>query len=322
MPYQANVFRVMVASPSDVQEERKAVPEVIYNWNAVHSLPFKTVLLPVKWETHSTPEMGNRPQAIINKQLVDESDILIGIFWTKLGTPTGVASSGSVEEVREFIDKGKPVLLYFSNVPVVAHSIDLPQYEKLKEFKEECFKEGLVSTYETLFEFRENLHTHLHNTVLRLRGVKEQTTREPEIVQPQSRVKVDVNISKDIVKATDEFEEYKLRIELKNIGEVVIKEYRLEIEFPNDFLNQSTIYAPEVTERRTQKHRFFRVTQEHHRSVPLYPGDSRTVFVIDYFMDERNATSEALDEHLRIIIYSGDDVLRTVDMEMSRLVNL
>jgi len=42
--------------------------------------------------------MGDRPQAIINKQLVDDADILVAVFWTKLGTATGAAMSGSVAQ--------------------------------------------------------------------------------------------------------------------------------------------------------------------------------------------------------------------------------
>ncbi len=80
MTYQANVYRVMLASPSDVKEERAEFPRILDIWNALHSNHEKAVILPIKWETHSTPEMGDRPQAIINKQLVNDSDILVGVF--------------------------------------------------------------------------------------------------------------------------------------------------------------------------------------------------------------------------------------------------
>jgi hypothetical protein len=38
------------------------------------------VLLPVKWETHAMPQAGVRPQTAINDQLVEHSDILLGLF--------------------------------------------------------------------------------------------------------------------------------------------------------------------------------------------------------------------------------------------------
>lgn len=47
------------------------------------------------------------------------------MFWTKLGTSTGVAASGTVEKVDEFVAAGKPALLYFSSRPVSSDKIDL-----------------------------------------------------------------------------------------------------------------------------------------------------------------------------------------------------
>jgi hypothetical protein len=127
MPQPGLIFRVLVASPGDCAQERKIIPEVIAAWNAVNSLSTAAVIEPVRWETHARPEMGDRPQAIINKQLVRHCDLLIGAFWTRLGTPTGDAESGTAEEIEEFRKAGKPVLLYFSSAPVVPDSLDMEQ---------------------------------------------------------------------------------------------------------------------------------------------------------------------------------------------------
>lgn len=70
MAYEAQVIRIMIASPSDVQEERTKIREIIYEWNDIHAADKKSVLLPISWDTHSTPEMGDRGQAIINKQVL------------------------------------------------------------------------------------------------------------------------------------------------------------------------------------------------------------------------------------------------------------
>jgi hypothetical protein len=35
---------------------------------------------------------------------VESGDILMGVFWTRLGTPTGKAPSGTVEEIEHFRD--------------------------------------------------------------------------------------------------------------------------------------------------------------------------------------------------------------------------
>ena len=325
MTYQANVYRVMLASPSDVKEERAEFPRILDTWNALHSAHEKAVILPVKWETHSIPEMGDRPQAIINKQLVNDSDILVGVFWTKLGTPTGKAASGSVEEVEEFRAKGKPVLLYFSNAPVVADSINVDQYKLLKEYRDKCFAEGLVATYDSVGDFRELLLHHLLETVRRLQGSGQPTETPsaniPTLEPSTTKAKVKVDVEHSVVRSYDQLEEYKLRINLTNNGTGTITKYRLDIEFPRAFLNPSTIYALEKTEKSTDKYKFFRVTQESHRNDPLYPDDSRTVFITDYFIDENVFRSGALDEHLRIKVYVGDSEVAIVDKPMRDLIN-
>ncbi len=160
MSYSANVFRVLIASPGDVSGERSIIREVIYEWNAVNSDSREIVLLPVAWETHSSPEMGDRAQSIINKQL-KECDLLIGVFWTRIGTPTGEYPSGSVEEIEEHVKTEKPAMLYFSSAPVVPESIDPDQYSELTQFKESCKPRGLFETYSDLNDFKAKITRQL-----------------------------------------------------------------------------------------------------------------------------------------------------------------
>src|SRR5579872_4563995 len=92
-PVKATILNVLIASPSDVRDERDAVESAIHEWNANHHSETGIILLPVRWETHSYPGSGDRPQAIINKQIVASSHLLIGIFGSRLGTHTGKAQS-------------------------------------------------------------------------------------------------------------------------------------------------------------------------------------------------------------------------------------
>jgi hypothetical protein len=161
MPYKANVLKVMIASPGDVELERNLIREVIYEWNVINSDTRKVVLLPVSWETHSVPEMGDRAQGIINKQLLKGCDLLIGVFWTRIGTPTGEYPSGSVEEIQEHIKAKKPVMLYFSSAPVRPDGIDEDQYSELKKFRELCKSNGLYETYFNPNEFKSKFNRQL-----------------------------------------------------------------------------------------------------------------------------------------------------------------
>ncbi|CRL48926.1 hypothetical protein [Pseudomonas sp. URMO17WK12:I11] len=161
MSYTAETFNVMIASPGDVASERTIVRDVIYEWNAVNSSARKIVLLPIGWESHSSPEMGASPQAIINQQILGKCDLLIGVFWTRIGTPTDEYASGTVEELEKHIESGKPAMLYFSSQPVAMDSVDLDQAAAVKKFKTDCQSRGLYESYDSLSDFRTKLYRHL-----------------------------------------------------------------------------------------------------------------------------------------------------------------
>jgi len=167
MTYPATVVKVMIASPSDVAQPRLVIRRVIDEWNAVYAGDRKVVLMPIGWETNASPEMGDRPQAIINKQLLQDSDLLVAVFWTRIGSPTGVARSGTVEEIEEHLKAGKPALIYFSSEPVRPDSVDDEQYGALKSFKESLKQRGLFEEYADLDEFRTKFSRHLAQTVIR-----------------------------------------------------------------------------------------------------------------------------------------------------------
>jgi hypothetical protein len=130
-----DVLNVLIASPSDVNSERDAVIGAIHEWNASHARPdtINILLNPIRWESHSYPESGDRPQALLNRQIVEEGDFLIGIFWSRVGTPTGVAESGTIEEIEQFRKAGKYIALYFSNAPL-PQDHDREQFEKLQHY--------------------------------------------------------------------------------------------------------------------------------------------------------------------------------------------
>ncbi len=72
----------------DVTQERSIIREILYDWNIVNSEKYGMVLNPTGWDISSYPDMGNHPQKILNKQILDKADILIGVFWTRIGTKT------------------------------------------------------------------------------------------------------------------------------------------------------------------------------------------------------------------------------------------
>ena len=154
MAYQVTVIPIMIASPGDVAEEREVIRTVIHDWNDVNASISRVMLASVGWETHSSPELGARPQELINSRILKDCDLLVGVFWTRLGTPTGKSQSGTVEEIEEHVAAGKPAMIYFSSRPVAPESIDADQYAQVKTIREKWKREGLIETYDNITDFR------------------------------------------------------------------------------------------------------------------------------------------------------------------------
>jgi hypothetical protein len=161
MAFDAKAIEVMIASPADVVKERGIVREVIAEWNTIYARSNGAILLPMGWETHSSPELSGRPQQMINERLLAHADILVGIFWTRVGSPTGKAISGSVEEIERHMAAGKPVMLYFSSVPVVPGSYDQDQFQQLQTFRSWALGQGLVESFDSAEEFRAKFQRQL-----------------------------------------------------------------------------------------------------------------------------------------------------------------
>jgi hypothetical protein len=70
----------MIASPGDVAQARRIIRDVVDEWNAVNAEDREIILMPLGWETHASPQMGDRPQGIINGQLLKDTDLLIAFF--------------------------------------------------------------------------------------------------------------------------------------------------------------------------------------------------------------------------------------------------
>lgn len=189
MSFNAIVINVMIASPSDVATERQNIRDIINTWNAMHAQDRQLVLLPCAWETHASPAMGDRAQAIINKQLLKECDLLVAVFWTRLGSPTGKSLSGTVEEINEHVAAGKPAMIYFSDAPVRPDSVDDAQYKALRAFREDCKRRGLIETYSSLEEFRDKLARQLTQAILReFKGLEPPTEGELRRLAEQKAV--------------------------------------------------------------------------------------------------------------------------------------
>jgi hypothetical protein len=155
------VLKLARCGPSDVAKELSAVGELVDEWNNHHGYPAYTYLKHQNWTTDAAPDMSGRPQEIINRQVIDDTDILVAVFWTRFGTPTGKADSGTEEEVLRAIKKKKRVMLYFSDLEEPRRQIAPDQHRKVSEFRERMAGKGLYWTFRNRNEFKELFRRHL-----------------------------------------------------------------------------------------------------------------------------------------------------------------
>jgi hypothetical protein len=153
--YYARVIRVLITSPSDIDKTIIGnIIDYIDRWNRLNSVSRKIVLRPLRWERDVYSDLnGKESQQTINKQIVKASDILIGVFWTRIGTPTQKYVSGSVEEIERHVSDGKPAMLYFlnDNIPVgkLDKEEDSRQYRELLSVKNDWRVRGLYKEIST-----------------------------------------------------------------------------------------------------------------------------------------------------------------------------
>jgi hypothetical protein len=116
------IIRAFLASPGDLQEERKAIREVVDDFNEswANELGYQVEL--VGWE--ETVAGFGRPQYLINQDL-DRCDLFLGMIFKRWGTPpdhSGDFSSGFEEEFERSIARrektGSPeISLFFKQIP-------------------------------------------------------------------------------------------------------------------------------------------------------------------------------------------------------------
>jgi hypothetical protein len=184
MPRNVTEFRVIVASPTDLLEIRKAIFEVIDELNRTFEIR-KVAIRGLGWEEYVTPGIGETPQDVINQQLLKEYDILIAIFATRLGTPTGKSESGTVEEIEQAIKNTDSPLgqyrvqVYFREKIDSVTSISLDDLKSVFEYRDKLKSQGVLYG---MFKEREDLQSqvrvNLQRPILKYLGSAAEVTQD------------------------------------------------------------------------------------------------------------------------------------------------
>jgi hypothetical protein len=160
MAFNSNVILIMIVSPGDVIAERDAARDVIHDWNNIHADENSAVLLPIGWDTHTSPELGMPAQQLINERVLARSDLLVAIFGHRVGKRTAGYLSGSVEEIQRHLGANKPVMVYFSDAPP-GHDADEGQLALLRQFRDWCTENGLKGSYTNSVDFERTFDREL-----------------------------------------------------------------------------------------------------------------------------------------------------------------
>ncbi len=112
-------YKVFIASPGDLSDERDIARKVCNELNESHLVREKGIRLNATGWEDVIPAAG-RPQGIIN-HLQENCDVFVCMMHRRYGTPSGEADSGTMEEFWNAYDSWKDVkkpyiLFYFKDI--------------------------------------------------------------------------------------------------------------------------------------------------------------------------------------------------------------
>ena len=164
------LISVFVSSPNDVAEERRVLDEIVDSINRSDGKAGGFRLELFKWEDDVTPQIGPKPQKVVDQQ-TPEYDVYLGIMSTRFGTPTGRYGSGTEKEFKDALRKwkkaGSPwITFYFNDAPAVSRKPDeARQFVRVCELREDLESKGIVLGYTGVRgnkdAFYEKVSTHL-----------------------------------------------------------------------------------------------------------------------------------------------------------------
>ncbi|PKP17215.1 MAG: hypothetical protein CVU05_15940 [Bacteroidetes bacterium HGW-Bacteroidetes-21] len=200
MPEIVTKYKLFIASPSDLNEDRKAIDEVIHELNLTFGQQNNLVLELLKWETHSAPGISEKhPQELINKDIGSTYDLFIGLMWLKFGTPTSIAGSGTEEEFYnaycrfEEHPNSLQILFYFNNsLPKSLQDINPQELDKINNFKKKIGDEKVLYwNYNTTEQLQSFLRIHIPKRILNLISEQVVIKKNIEILEVDMILKPD-----------------------------------------------------------------------------------------------------------------------------------
>lgn len=156
MANNVKMYDMLISCPGDVEDAIKIVEDVIENFNQQFIDTLGIGVRTRYWKKSAYAQSGGNPQELLNKQFVEKCDLAVAIFKTRFGTPTDQYGSGSEEEIEIMLNAKKQVFMFFDESPIEHDKIDIPQLQKVRDFKDKYKKQkkGILWEYKSAEEFR------------------------------------------------------------------------------------------------------------------------------------------------------------------------
>ena len=159
---QINIF---ISCPGDITDELNSIELIVKEINKTFGELNGFALRIVHWSEDTYTDIGEDGQEIINNQI--EYDILVGILWMRLGTPTKRDKSGTVEEInRAIVNPNKQQLIYFKTTsPNNINAINTSDLNEIRIFKKELSDKLLYKEFESVEKFETLFRLNLSNLI-------------------------------------------------------------------------------------------------------------------------------------------------------------
>lgn len=162
-------YAIFIGSPSDVQEEREIIEEIINEMNDLYEHLDVPKLKLISLKTDVRSKIGDfEGQKVIDKQIDGKYNVFIGILWKKFGTKTENYDSGTEQEFYNAYSRYKEnpksmeIMFYFCERTPDFSEIDGEQLASVQKFRKNLEdNKGLYKTYSSLEEFRDTIKNDL-----------------------------------------------------------------------------------------------------------------------------------------------------------------
>ena len=162
-------IHIVLASPSDLTEERKMIQDLISDLNPLYMK--KDICVDLRmWENSVAGMNADGPQGLIDLDLeIPKADIFICLYWKKIGTIIEKENVAGTEHelnvaLESYRKNRKPDIKTFFKKKELDSSTD--DYKKIKEISNKLRDKGLYDTFMSLEELKNKINRVIQKEVM------------------------------------------------------------------------------------------------------------------------------------------------------------